>query len=91
MKENIDLNPDSNYKLSSDINYKPGFPLIDSGFINLDNSSIVKWDGAKWIEIDIDKLFNAIYEVCECLVLENMERPSFTFKRIEKLNDVLGK
>jgi hypothetical protein len=33
-------------------------------------------------------LKNAIEDVLGCLVLENMQRPSFTFRHIEKLRDV---
>lgn len=38
-----------------------------------------------------DKLRQAIENVIECLLLENMQRPSFTFGRIEKLADEYDK
>ena len=33
---------------------------------------------------------NAIEEVIECLILENMRRPAFTFGRIERLKELWG-
>jgi len=38
----------------------------------------------------VDNILDAAQEVCECLLLENMARPSFTFHKIEKLNEVLN-
>lgn len=35
------------------------------------------------------KLLEAASLVCECIMLENMQRPSFTFRRIEKLHELI--
>lgn len=59
-------------------------------FINIDSGNIMKWSGSSWIEIDLEKLLSAVDEVCECLVLENMEKPSFTFRKINNLNNIFN-
>ena len=37
-----------------------------------------------------ERLVGAVREVTDCLILENMERPHFTFSRIEKLSAILA-
>ena len=36
----------------------------------------------------MNRLFDVIQNVVDCLVLENMQRPSFTFRRIYELSKV---
>ena len=40
---------------------------------------------------ELSDLLGAVEEVTECLILENMQRPSFTFRRINLLAEAFTK